>query len=98
MSWKLKRVFDEFVSVRKKMSNKIGATFATSGHQTGGRETTMLSIMQAMLIYGMILVGDPFEASGHYGVASVGNPDEQARKDGWHLGRRVAEVLKQMKK
>ncbi|MBN2333618.1 MAG: flavodoxin family protein [Deltaproteobacteria bacterium] len=90
MAADLKRVFDEFVSVRKKMENKVGAAFATSGHPTGGKETTIMSILQCMFIYGMIIVGDPMSASGHYGVASVGSPDETAARDGFELGRRVA--------
>jgi len=50
----------------------------------------MISILQAMLIYGMIVVGDPIEATGHYGVACVGSPDENARYNGAKLGKRVA--------
>jgi len=90
MAWELKKVFDEFVSIRRKMEGKVGAAFATGGHQTGGKETTIFSIFQCMLIYGMVIVGDPMSASGHYGVASVGAPDEAALEDGVKLGDRVA--------
>ncbi len=96
MATDLKRIFDEFVGVRKKMENKIGAAFATSGDPTGGKETTMLSILQAMLIYGMIIVGDPLSATGHYGVACVGEPDKKARENGKKLGRRVADLAKKL--
>ena len=92
MAADLKRVFDEFVSVRKKMENKVGAVFATSGDATGGKETTMMSIIQCFLIYGMIIVGDPMDATGHYGVACVGAPDEKVSKNGRKLGKRVAEL------
>jgi NAD(P)H dehydrogenase (quinone) len=90
MAADMKRVFDEFVSVRKKMENKVGAAFATSGDPTGGKETTMLSILQCFLIYGMIIVGDPMDATGHYGTACVGPPDANAAENGRKLGRRVA--------
>ncbi len=96
MAADLKRVFDEFVSVRKKMENKIGAAFATSGDLSGGKETTMMSIIQAMLIYGMIIVGDPMSATGHYGVSCVGAPDEKTRENGRKLGKRVAELAKKI--
>ncbi|MGE5893394.1 MAG: flavodoxin family protein, partial [bacterium] len=79
MAADLKRVFDEFIGVRRKMENKVGAAFATGGHHTGGKETTIFSILQCMLIYGMIIVGDPMSASGHYGVACLGSPDDTAR-------------------
>jgi len=92
----LKAVFDDFVSVRKKMENKIGAAFATSGDPTGGKETTMLSIIQAFLIYGMIVVGDPLSATGHYGTACVGAPDAKDLDNGAKLGRRVAETVRQI--
>ena len=92
MAAELKKVFDDFVGTRRKMENKVGAAFATGGHHTGGKETTMISILQCMLIYGMIIVGDPMDASGHYGVGCVGAPDETASTDGHKLGRRVAEL------
>src|SRR5512137_12207 len=76
MAWDLKRVFDEFVVVRKKMENKVGAAFATGGDASGGKETTMMSIIQCFLIYGMAVVGDPMDATGHYGVACAGAPDK----------------------
>ncbi|MBI9073825.1 MAG: NAD(P)H-dependent oxidoreductase [Desulfatibacillum sp.] len=92
MAAELKKVFDDFVSTRKQMENKVGAAFATSGDATGGKETTMLSIIQCMFIYGMIVVGDPMSATGHYGVACVGKPGEPALLNGEKLGRRVAEL------
>ena len=65
MAAQLKLVLDEFVGVRWQMENKVGAAFTTSGDPTGGKETTMMSIIQALLIYGMIIVGDPLsEESG----------------------------------
>jgi NAD(P)H dehydrogenase (quinone) len=96
MAWDLKRVFDEYVVVRRKMENKVGAAFATSGDPSGGKETTMMSIVQCLLIYGMIIVGDPMEATGHYGVACVGAPDERTSENARKLGRRVAELCKKL--
>ncbi len=96
MAAQLKKVLDEFVGVRKKMENKVGAAFATSGDPSGGKETTMMSIIQALLIYGMIIVGDPMSATGHYGTACVGAPDATAQDNGRKLGRRVAELVKRL--
>jgi NAD(P)H dehydrogenase (quinone) len=97
MAAELKAIFDEFVSTRRMMENKVGAAFATGGHHTGGKETTMISILQCMLIYGMIIVGDPMDASGHYGVGCVGTPDDTAAGDGFKLGRRVAKLCASLK-
>ena len=97
MAHQLKRVFDDFVSTRRKMENKVGAAFATGGYHTGGKETTIFSILQCMLIYGMIIVGDPMEASGHYGVGCVGAPDETATDEGFKLGKRVAQLCRKLR-
>ena len=93
----LKDVFEKFVGLRKKMENKVGAAFATSADPSGGKETTMMSIIEALLIYGMIVVGDPLDASGHYGISCTGAPDQQTAEDAAKLGRRVAILVKKLK-
>lgn len=97
MSAELKAVFDKFVSVRKQMENKIGAAFATSADASGGKETTIISIIQAMLINGMIVAGDPLDATGHYGVSCVGAPDIKAASNGAKLGKRIALLVKKLR-
>jgi NAD(P)H dehydrogenase (quinone) len=97
MAAELKKIFDDFVGIRKKMEGKVGAAFTTSGDPTGGKETTMMSIIQCMLIYGMVIVGDPMSATGHYGTACVGVPDVDASANAKKLGQRVAEVAKKLK-
>ena len=97
MAAELKEVIDKFVPIRKEMENKVGAAFATSGDASGGKETTILSILQAMLIYGMIVVGDPLDATGHYGTSCAGKPDEKTAENGAKLGKRVALLVKSLK-
>lgn len=96
MAAELKAVFDNNIGTRKQMGDKIGAAFATSGDRTGGKETTIFSIIQAMLIYGMIIVGDPLDATGHYGIACEGSPDERTTANAIKLGKRVALLVKKM--
>jgi NAD(P)H dehydrogenase (quinone) len=96
MAAQLKKIFDEFVGVRKKMEGKVGAAFATSADPSGGKETTMMSIIQVMLIYGMVIVGDPMSATGHFGTACVGAPDSGSLENGIKLGQRVAELVKKL--
>jgi NAD(P)H dehydrogenase (quinone) len=96
MAAELKAVFDRYVAIRDRMEDKVGAAFATSGSRSGGKETTLISIIQALLINGMIVVGDPLEATGHYGVSSVGAPDKEAKEDAAKLGKRVAELVKKL--
>jgi NAD(P)H dehydrogenase (quinone) len=97
MAAELKKIFDDFVGVRKRMEGKVGAVFTTSGDPSGGKETTMLSIIQVLLIYGMVIVGDPMSATGHYGVSCVGTPDEKTMENGVKLGKRVAEIASKLR-
>ncbi|MDO9530145.1 MAG: NAD(P)H-dependent oxidoreductase [Syntrophales bacterium] len=97
MAAEMKEVFDKFVGTRNNMEDKIGAAFATSFDPSGGKETTMISIIQVMLIYGMIIVGDPLDATGHYGVSCTGAPDEQTAANGAKLGKRVASLVKKLR-
>jgi NAD(P)H dehydrogenase (quinone) len=97
MASELKEIFDRFVGIRGQMEDKIGAAFATSGDPSGGKETTILSIIQAMLIYGMIVVGDPLDATGHYGVSCVGAPDRETLSNAVKMGKRVASLVKKLK-
>ena len=92
MAAELKKVFDDFVGLRKKMENKIGAAFSTSGYHTGGKETTLMSIIQALLIYGMIIAGDPMSASGHYGAAFSGDMDETMTRYACRFGERISRI------
>ena len=39
MAAQLKKVLDDFIGVRKKMEDKVGAAFATAGDASGGKET-----------------------------------------------------------
>ena len=96
MAAELKAVFDKFVGVRRQMENKVGAAFTTSGDPTGGKETTLFSIIQAMLIYGMIIVGDPLDAAGHYGIACCGKMTPEDRDNAAKLGKRVAALAKKI--
>jgi NAD(P)H dehydrogenase (quinone) len=97
MAYPMKEVLDKFVGIRGEMEDKVGAAFATSADPSGGKETTIFSIFQALLIYGMIIVGDPLNATGHYGVSCVGAPDRQTAGNAAKLGRRVATLVKKLK-
>jgi NAD(P)H dehydrogenase (quinone) len=97
MAAEMKTVFEKFIGVRKKMEDKIGAAFATSGDSSGGKETTIMSIIQAFLIYGMIIVGDPLDATGHYGVSCIGSPDRSTAVNAAKLGKRVASLVKKFR-
>jgi NAD(P)H dehydrogenase (quinone) len=57
----------------------------------------MISIIQALLVYGMIVVGAPLDATGHYGVSCTGAPDDKAVENARKLGKRVASLAQALK-
>jgi len=97
MAADLKALFDKSVQVRGQLADKIGAAFATSGHPCGGKETTILSILEAMLIHQMIVIGDPLESGGHYGIGILGTEVAEQRDVALAFGRRVAAVARKLK-
>ena len=96
MSENMKKLIGDSVQIRKSMENKVGAAFASGGAIGGGSETTLMSLIQAMLIYGMIVVGDPMSATGHYGAVAIKSPDEKALDNCRKLGERVGELVKKL--
>jgi len=95
MSAKLKALIDESVKVHKKLTGKIGGAFTSSGGTASGAETTLLSIVQAMLIHGMIVQGRADDK--HYGVAAKGAPTKSDIKHCEELGTRVANLTQKLK-
>jgi len=93
----MKDLIDRSVGVRRKLRNKVGAAFTTAGHHTGGKETTLLSMLLAFLIHEMVVVGDPIETGGHYGIACLGSPSQDDERAGELLGARVVDVARRMK-
>ncbi len=96
MTADLKKFIDESVSIRRKLENKIGAAFSSSAAADGGNETTIFSLIQAMLIHGMLIVGDPISAGGHYGVVAVGSPNSKVLEKCRALGERVAKLTNKL--
>ena len=91
MSAKLKALIDESVKVHKQLTGKVGGAFTSSGGTASGGETTLLSIVQAMLIHGMIVQGRADDK--HYGVAVTGAPKKRDLAECEKLGQRVATLV-----
>jgi len=94
MSGKLKNFLDESIKIHGKLDGKIGAAFTSSGGTATGAETTILSILKAMLIHGMIVQGDPRDK--HYGMAAVEVPKDKEERLCRRFGRRTAELIKKI--
>lgn len=95
MSEKTKAMFDRSVGVHGKLEGKVGGAFTSSGGIASGAETTIISILEAMLVHGMIIKGRA--SSGHYGAAAVGEPKERDLERCKELGKMMANLVLKLK-
>ena len=96
MSAKLKALMDKSVKIHGKLEGKVGAAFTSSGGTASGAETTLLSILEAMLVHGMIIQGN--SRNKHYGAAAVGSPSDKELKFCGELGEKTARLVMKVKK
>lgn len=98
----MKKFLDDTVDVHGRLNGKVGGVFSSSSHVGGGNETVNLSLIQALLIHGMIIKGMVEE--DHYGALSVELMDDDGRStvlyDGSskRLGMETAQLVKQLSK
>jgi len=86
------------------LKNKLGAVFVTAGGLSSGEELVQSSLLHAMLVYGMIVMGgDDWKSS--FGASGIHEEGKYQSKEidnyfldkGFRLGKRMAEVLTKMK-
>lgn len=94
MAAQIKRLLDDSVKFHGKLEGKVGAAFSSSANIGGGNETTILDIINTMLIHGMVVQGD--HSGDHYGPVAIGAPDARAIKQCQRLGERTAKLVKKL--
>ena len=90
MAAAVKQLLDESVALHGRLRGKVGGAFATLGVLGGGTELTVMGIVQAWLIHGMVVQGNP--TGGHFGAVSIGSPDDKALAEGSKIGALVANL------
>jgi len=94
MAAPVKQLIDDLVGRHGQLNGKVGAAFASSANIGGGSETTIIGIIEAMIIAGMVVQGDPQGA--HYGPLGIGRPDDKVKQQCQRRGQRVAELTKRL--
>jgi len=90
----IKELFDRSVKYHGSLEGKVGGAFSSSANIGGGNETTILSILQMMLIHGMVVKGT--STGDHYGPVSIGEPGKGVESQCRALGKRIAKLVKRM--
>jgi len=92
MAAEVKKFLDDSVKFHGKLDGKVGGAFASAG--STGQETTVLSILEGLLIHGMVVQGD--FTGAHYGATSVGQTHDVDVKQCRRFGRRYAALVKRV--
>lgn len=95
MAYQIKKLLDESVKYHRKLDGKVGGAFSSAANIGGGNETTVLDMLNALLIHGIIIQGTP--QGDHYGPVSIGKPDARVEKQCKALGQRVAKLVLKIK-
>ena len=90
MAAELKTLLDESVVFHGQLGGKVGGAFSSSANIGGGNETTIMDILKALLIHGMVVPG--MAQGDHYGPVAIGDLDERSSKQCAAYGRAVAEL------
>lgn len=94
MAAEIKALLDKSVKHHGKLDGKVGGAFASSANIGGGNETTVLAILEALMIHGMTICGD--SKWDHYGPVSIERPDARVEKVCVRYGKRVAALTKKL--
>ena len=90
MAAEMKQFIDESVVLHGQLTGKVGGAFASGGNIAGGNETTILSLLCALMIHGMIVQGT--NSGDHYGPVAIGDLDERSRQQCHAYGERLARL------
>jgi NAD(P)H dehydrogenase (quinone) len=94
MAGPIKQLFDDTVRFHGRLDGKVGAAFSSAANIGGGNETTIMGILEAMLIAGMVVHGDP--QGDHYGPVSIHKPDDRVKRQCRRRGQRIAELTNKL--
>ncbi len=94
MAAPIKQLLDDTVSFHGKLDGKVGGAFSSAANIGGGNETTIMGMIEALLIAGLIVQGDP--QGDHYGPVAIGKPDDRVEKQCQRRGRRIAQLTKKL--
>jgi len=93
MCAEMKQFIYETDKVHGKLAGKLGAAFTSSCGD--GDDTTLTSLIQAMLIHGMLVMGGPKARRCYtYGISVIGKPTREDAEMCKALGKRMVGFLK----
>ena len=96
MAGPIKTMIDDLVGRHGALDGIVGGAFSSAANIGGGNETTIIGILEALLIAGCIVQGDP--EGDHYGPVSISKPDRRVQQQCARRGKRIAELAMKLNK
>ena len=90
MAAEVKQLIDDTIAFHGQLNGKVGGAFASSANVAGGNETTIMDILAALLIHGMVVQGTP--TGDHYGPVAIGDLDRRSKTHCIAYGKYMAEL------
>jgi NAD(P)H dehydrogenase (quinone) len=91
----MRTFLDKTVGLHGQLSGRVGGAFTSSHNIGGGNETTVLDLLHALLVHGMVVQGAV--EGDHYGPVSIGAPDRRSETQCRELGKRVAVLANKLR-
>ncbi len=90
----VKQFLDESIIHHGKLEWMVGGAFTSSANPAGGNETTLIALIESLLIHGMVVKGMP--KGDHYGPVVVGDPNEKEIKQCKFYGEWMADLTERV--
>lgn len=91
----IKELLDKSIKHHGDLEGMTGGAFTSSANPAGGNETTIVALIESLLIHGMIVKGMP--KGDHYGPVVIGDPEERELNQCRYYGRMMAEFTEAQK-
>jgi NAD(P)H dehydrogenase (quinone) len=96
MAGPMKAFIDDSIRLfgKGELSGKPAGVFASTGAIGGGGEMALISMITALLIHGMVVMGS--KKGGHFGPLSIGEPDDRVWQECRDFGGQFAGLVKRL--
>ena len=95
MAAEMKQLIEESITLQGRLTGRVGGAFATCARPGGGAETTLVSLICAMLVHGMVISGGTlYSPLGPVGMHAGGgmDMDQECRQYGKSVAQLAAKV------
>lgn len=88
---RLKEFLDRSITHHGDLEGMVGGAFSSSANQAGGNETTIMSILESLLIHGMVIKGT--SEGDHYGPVVINEAGEREIEQCKKYGKGIADLV-----